>query len=254
MLSFERGGPRGGPTLVLIHPMGADLRFWDECRAQWEAKFDCLAMDLPAAGGSPDPGGDLTLDRQASLLADLVDENGIDEFVVVGCAVGAMISVHLIALLPGRSVAAVLTNPGKKIDGAAKEALAGRAAAVRANGIGFVATASLDAAFHGQTNRAARDSYAKHFMAQDPVCYARKIEGMLHADIGPDLEKVDCPVLLAVGGQDILLPPSIGRQIAADLAGATLIEYPRAAHFIPYQISQQFSRDVEQWLGSVQGN
>ncbi len=52
-LNFERGGPNNGPTLLLIHPMGADIRFWDQCRNIWENQFDCLAMDLPAAGASP---------------------------------------------------------------------------------------------------------------------------------------------------------------------------------------------------------
>ncbi|MGB3405900.1 MAG: alpha/beta hydrolase [Jannaschia sp.] len=247
-LTFERGGRRGGPTLVLIHPMGADLRFWDTCRGHLEPRFDCLAMDLPAAGSSPDPAGLLSLTRQAEILAEMLDEIEIDRFVAVGCAVGAMIAVHLLARRPDRSMGAVLANPGLRTEGPARSALAARAAAVRDGGMAAIAEATVARAFEGQTDEAARATFADRFLSQDPERYARQIDGMLDADISKDLLRIRCPALISVGGYDRLLPPDIGRKVAADWPGASLIEYPDAAHFIPYQSPGPFSRDLMQWL------
>ena len=246
-----RGNPRGGPTLVLIHPMGADIRFWDACRRDWEERFDCLAVDLPAAGTSPDPGGTLTLRRQAEILQSTLAKQDLKQIVPVGCAVGAMIAVELAALLQESASGLVLANPGLATGREARAALSARAAAVRSGGMAAVMPDAVALAFDGQPHDESFQAYAERFAAQDPVRYARQIEGMLDADITQALSTVRCPSFVVVGGHDRLLPPEIGRTVASKLGDCTFAEYREAAHFIPWQASQRFSRDVEAWIGSA---
>jgi 3-oxoadipate enol-lactonase len=252
-LNTERAGTGGGHTLVLLHPMGADLRFWDDCRRRWESRFDCLAIGLPGAGASEDPGGILTPQRQAAVLSDHLASEMVTQCAVIGCAVGAMVAVALAARRPEFVAALALANPGLRTEGAARDSLAARAAAARIGGMQAIASAALDAAFDGQPDDDRRAAYARRFVSQDPSAYARQIEGILDADIGPELATITCPVFVAVGGRDRLLPPEIGRGIAARVPGAALKEYPEAAHFIPLQSPDRFAADVAAWLDRIPG-
>lgn len=47
------GGPADGTALLLVHPMGADHSFWDDCRKIWGDRFRCIAVELRGAGRSP---------------------------------------------------------------------------------------------------------------------------------------------------------------------------------------------------------
>lgn len=258
-LHVERGGPRGGVTLLLIHPMGADLRFWDACRAIWEETRDCLAMDLSGAGASPDPGGVLTPERQAGYLEEMLLARGVTvPLCIVGCAVGAMVAVCLAARLGERAAGLVLANPGLRTDGAARAALAARAGAVRAGGMAAVVDQVMAATFAGQPEGPARAAFAARFAAQDPEAYARQIEAMLDVDTGPALEVIArrapaCPALICLGGRDLLLPPETGRAVAARLPGAHVVEFSDVAHFIPYQAPARFAAEVARWVDAVFG-
>lgn len=240
--------------LVLIHPMGGDIRFWDDCRALWQGRFDCLAMDLPGAGASDDPGGVLTPDRQAWAVHEaLIAKRVTGPVCVIGCAVGAMVAVMLAARLGEGVAGLVLANPGLRTAGAARAALAARAAAVRAGGMGAIADQVIAATFDGQPQGPARATFATRFAAQDPDRYARQIEGILEADIGPALEVVArrdpaCPALVFVGGRDRLLPPEIGRSVAGLLPEVQVIEFADTAHFIPYQAPARFTQKVARWI------
>jgi pimeloyl-ACP methyl ester carboxylesterase len=238
-LAFERAGPRGGPTLVLIHPMGGDRRFWDPCRALWQASHDCLAPDLAGHGTSPDPGGALTVERLAGDLSALIDRLAVTRFVAVGCAIGAMVAA---ALAAGRADCAglILSNPGLRTSPEAAMALAARAASVRAGGMAAVIPAAVDAAF-GAGDSPARALWTRRFAAQAPERYARQIDGILAADIGPLLGKITAPSLVVTGGRDGLLPAAIGREVADSLPGSRYAELPEGRHFIPFQDPEAFA-------------
>lgn len=247
-LAFERGGPKGGPVLLLIHPMGTDLRFWDLCRAILEKNFDCIAMDLPAAGSATDPGGVLTPQFVATCLAKFVLDQKLKNIIPIGCAVGAMAAVALAARLPEKTSGLVLTNPGLKTSPEARNALALRGAAARAEGMAAILPATLDIAFKGQDRGQVFEDFSDRFARQNPERYARQIDGMLDADISHELKNVTCPTLVVVGGYDCLLPAEIGINVANSIAESKLLNYPDAAHFIPWQKPDKFAEDTREWV------
>lgn len=245
-LNCERAGPRGGPSLVLLHPMGADIRFWDPCRTLWERRHDCLALDLPSAGESPDLPGTSTLQRQAQAVAAEIAAQGIDRFVVIGCAVGAMVAAELAAV--AAPLALVMANPGLATRPEAREALARRARAVRDGGLAAVLPDAVDLAFEGQPRGEVYRTYVQRFASQDPERYAKQIDAMLDADTRPALAATSCPTLLVMGGHDRLLTPDLGLRAAALLLDAETCLYFEVAHFIPWQAPDRFAADVSAWL------
>ncbi len=250
-LHFERGGPDGAPTLLLVHAMGADLAFWADCRAIWEDRYDCVAIDIRGVGGSPSSDVPLTPQDHAADLAAFCDRHGLKRVIAIGCAVGAMMVAALAARRPDLVEALVLTNPGHRIVDPGRAALSARAAAARDGGMKAIIPAATDAAFLGQPNDERKASYVARFAAQDPLAYARQIEGMLEADVSGDLDAITCPTLIIAGGMDRLLPAHHAEAIHAGLAGSRLARFEDGAHFIPYQQPARFAHAVMDFLAET---
>ncbi len=253
VLHHVRGGPPAEPVLLLIHPMGSDLGFWDACRAIWEARWSCLAVDLRGARGSPAGAGALTVENHARDLVALVDALAIGRVVPVGCAVGAMVATAFAGMHPRRCAGLVLSNPGFRTGPEARAMLAARAAAVRAGGMAAVLPGAVDAAFEGCTRDAGYRAWLARFAAQDPEAYARQVEGVLDADVAPWLGAIDIPTLIVAGGRDRLLPLEQARAVAAGIAGSQIVELPEAAHFIPWQRPAEFAARVGAFLDGLPG-
>jgi 3-oxoadipate enol-lactonase len=247
-LHFERGGPAGAPTLLLVHAMGADLAFWADCRTIWEERYDCIALDIRGVGGSPASDVPLSPQDHAQDLAAFCDRHGLESAIAIGCAVGAMMVAALAARRPDLVEALVLSNPGHRIVDPGRTALAARASAARDGGMTAIIPAATDAAFLGQPDDARKAAYVARFAAQNPAAYARQIEGMLDADISGDLDAITCPTLIIAGGMDRLLPAQHAEAIHAGLAGSTLVRFEDGAHFIPYQQPARFAHTVMDFL------
>lgn len=247
-LNFAEGGPADAPVLMLIHPMGADLSFWDACRAEWERDYHCLAMDLPNAGRSFRTTKSLSIEDQAKELESLRSAIGFHRVIPIGCAVGAMIATVYAGLFPERCDALVISNPGYRTRPEAKIMLAKRAADVRAGGMASILPGVIDSTFLNCPHDERREAFLQEFSAQNPEAYALQIEGMLDADMSPYLPKITFPTLIVAGGHDRLLPPDHARDIHQELRASEFVLLDEAAHFIPYQRPDEFARIVRSFL------
>lgn len=248
MSSYRSGGGTDGPTLLLVHPMGADGRFWDACCTRWSDCFDCIAPDLRNAGTAPSSDRPITIEEHARDLAGLCDRMGLQSVIPVGCAVGSMVAGAFAGMYPQRCVALVLANPGFRTLPAARAALVARAASVRAQGMTAALPSALERAFLGCLDDERKGTYRQRLLALDPERYALQIEGMLDADLSPHLARVGCPVLLVPGGRDSLLPMEHAERLKTALPRAELVPFADGAHLIPYQQPQRFAALVMEFI------
>lgn len=252
-LNFERGGNRAGPTVVLVHAMGADLSFWAACRSVWEPHLDCIAIDQRGAGRSPASPVPLTPADHAADLAAFCKRENLAQVGVIGCAVGAMAAAVFAARHPDLVDMLVLSNPGHRIVDPARSLLARRAETARAGGMAAIMPAATAAAFEGCPDDDRQRDYVARFAAQDPQAYALQIEGMLDADISGYLPSIACPTLIVGGGRDRLLPFSHAEAIHAAMPASRLVRYEDGAHFIPYQQPERFAQEVLRFIGGNAG-
>ncbi|MCO1659373.1 alpha/beta fold hydrolase [Pseudonocardia humida] len=84
-----RRGGRGGPTVLLLHGLGATGEVWNGLTALLPGAW--VAPDLPGHGGSA-PLADYTFADVAAAVADLVDPGGT---VVLGHSFGGVVGLHL---------------------------------------------------------------------------------------------------------------------------------------------------------------
>src|SRR5690606_31830730 len=249
ILAYDLEGEAEGIPLMLIHPLGADGRFWEAARLHLGSGVRARACYLRGAGRSPAATAPVTLERSVEDVEALRTQLGIDRMVVIGCAVGAMVAALYAARHPGRTAGLVMANPGIRISQAAGADLAERARKVRQEGMRALLPQAIDNAFVGCTDEASRRRHEERFLSYDPEGYAWAALGMQDADLTAALGRIRCPTLLVPGGMDRLFPPSVHvREIAERVSGAALVEFEDGAHFIPYQQPQRFAATVSDFL------
>lgn len=248
ILAHRVEGQATGLPLLLVHPLGADQTFWDECRRHMGGGVRTFSCDLRGSGASPDLTEPLTLDTVGADIEDLRRHLGLDKMVLVGCAIGAMATAAYAARYPGRTAAVIMSNPGIRISPAGAENLRGRAQLVRQSGMTALLPAAIENAFVGYAESPGRAAYEARFASQKPENYALAALGAATADIGKHTRRIACPVLLVPGRNDRLFGSEHTNEIAANIPQAAVLQFEEGAHFIPYQQPREFGAAVSAFL------
>lgn len=228
-------------TLLLVHPLGADMTFWDACAETWRGAISYVACDLRAAGSSAGSDEPVPIARHVDDLEALRAELGIEAVLPVGCAIGAMTAIAYAASQPGRTKALALSNPTLRTAPQARAMLTERAAAVAAQGMGAIMPGAVDKAFLEQPRDARWAQYSERFAAQDPQAYAASILGILDADVSREAAEMHCPALVVAAAHDVLLPPAQALLVHESLPRSRYVVFDDAAHFLPYQQPGRFA-------------
>ena len=241
-------GKTKSPAFLLIHPLGADLRFWDDCIACWGPEVSTLACDLRSAGRSPASPVPVTIEQHVEDLEALRQALGIGSVILVGCAIGAMTAASYAAAHPQFTQALVLVSPTPKTTPFAAKMLADRAEIVRLSGMAGILPGAIDKAFEKQARGQTYQNHYQRFASQNADAYVQSILGILNADVTADLQAVRCPTLVMGAGHDLLLPPALSIQVHEWVKNSELEMMPDAAHFAPLQQPEEFASRVSSFL------
>lgn len=237
--------------MLLVHPLGSDLRFWDECVALWEERYYCIACDLRSAGLSPMPEAPVGLEQHVEDLERLRARLGADRLTPIGCAIGGMVAACYAARHPERTRALIVTNPGLRNSEAARTMLRERVGIVRKSGMAVLLPGAVDRAFHQLPHDLRYARYAERYGAQDPEGYALSVLGFLDADVSGIVPRVRCPTLIVAGERDILMPAGDGPAMRDLMPCAEFTLMQGVAHFLPYQAPERFAAMAERFLDGV---
>ena len=75
-------------------------------------------------------------------------------------------------------------------------------------------------------------------------CY----EGVLAADVRPDLQRLSIPILLLHGLYDIYITIEAARWVPANVAGARLVEFERSGHGPFLEETERFNAELLAFL------
>jgi 3-oxoadipate enol-lactonase len=247
-LYYKTWGDTRSRPLLLLHPLGADHRFWNEAAELLGRKHFCLASDLRSAGRSPVAAHPISLDQHVSDLDRLCRIHSVGPVTVIGCAVGAIIAAAFASRASTQTEAAILSNPTVSFNLASREMITKRVIFARENGMGALAPQIVERAFASRPDDAKKQAFLAMVGSQNPQGYGDIATGISDADISEDLRKIKCPVLILTSVNDVLLPPERGREVAELLSHAEVEPVDEGAHFIPYQAAPTFVAHVEAFL------
>ncbi|MFJ9592545.1 alpha/beta fold hydrolase [Streptomyces virginiae] len=225
-----------GPPVVLVHAGIADHRMWDAVVPALAERHTVIRYDLRGFGQSAPPSGAFS---ETDDLRRLLDHLGHERVRLVGASWGGRVAVDFTLTHPDRVHSlALLAAPwpgygwGAEMiayDEAETEALAAGDldAAVDTNLDMWVRgpARTWDDVATGLADRL-REPIRTSLVNQDVV--GEHSQGVVRGD----LSGISVPTLVGVGTLDVADFQDIARRYAAEIPGATLIEFPAAAHLI----------------------
>jgi pimeloyl-ACP methyl ester carboxylesterase len=250
-LEYEAFGDMKSPPLLLIAGLGAQMLSWDEdfCRLLAARGFRVIRFDNRDVGMSTWMEGEYSLDDMAADAAALLDALGVPAAHIVGASMGGFIAQlvalnhpdHVLSLTsimsgpngedqvrPTEEGTAVLMVPAPEtreeriaVGLWAKQKLMGPDDPFDRDYEESRITAAIDRAYH-------------------PAGFVRQLQAIMAARGRlARLVQLRVPALVIHGEADILVPVDNGRNVAAAIAGARLLEIPGMGHDIPKRVWPQ---------------
>jgi pimeloyl-ACP methyl ester carboxylesterase len=251
-----RAAAGDGRTLVLLHafPLSA---------AMWEPQFDALdgwrvvAPDMRGFRSPDGPGverpGEPTMEELAMDVEHVLDALGVGEAVIGGCSMGGYVAFALLRRAPVRFRGMVLADTRATAD--TEEGKAGRRKMQQmamTGGSTAVADDMLPKLL-GESTRRDRPEVERHVRAlieaNGPEAIAGAVGAMMgRQDSRPLLQTIACPVLILVGAEDALTPPSASEEMQRAIRGSRLEIVPRAGHLSNLENPAAFNAALTRFL------
>ncbi len=221
----------GGEPLVLVHGLAGSGRWWSRNVAALAAGRRVFVVDLPGFGDSTAGVPFSPVDAPRFLLA-WADRVGI------GCAAWAGHSMG------GRAVAELAADAPERVS-----------RLVLVDAPVFPAGPDWPVSMRGLllTLRHAAPSLlpvvAEDVLRTGPLSTTRSARDVLATGIGGRLQAIEAPTLLVWGENDRLVPPNVGRRIAARIPDARFVVIPGGDHAPMWGRADLFNEVVSDFLG-----
>jgi len=237
-------GPQGSVPMVLSNSLGTDHSLWDFQLAAFSRERAVWRYDTRGHGDSDKPRGDYSIERLGKDLVSVIDATGAGRVDLCGVSIGGMTALWVALHAPDRVRRVVLANTAAQIGDA--EMWSARITTVRTEGPAALADATMTRWFTAEF-RAARPEVVARFHStiarSDPDGYAGCCAALRDADLRALAPQVACPTLVVTGRHDPATPPTQGRWLAEQIAGARLAELD-AAHLANVERADDFNAAV----------
>lgn len=277
-LHIERHGPEGAPILVLIHGWGMDSTSWVDQRAQLAERYRTISVDLPGLGlSAPFRDGRYSLPRFADMVADVVRSLGGAQAILVGHSIGGMILQEFARRHPdmlGREVTGLVLQNTTCTDPSRTTVMSGLIQVIRpiigplmrldialsplvrlmnwqSYASGSMHMAMRIAGFGTRPKQGQLDHVARLAARNSPAVQAKGNLAMMTWPGAGDLSHIGLPVLVFIGGRDLVTLPGAGEAAARAFVAAHLAPVPRAGHMGPMEFADRYAEAVAAFADAV---
>ncbi len=247
-----------GDWLLFIHGYSAALVEWMPVVPRLCQDHRCLLVDLPGFGLSDKKEGDYSPAHLAEMLADLLDQFGVERTGIVAHSWGSSIALALAHQFPERVGKVVLVGAWVYYEQLPTFLLWAR--------VPLLGEAIYTAFFAEQPEMRYQQIYFepdRHVTQRDVAAIRRylKRRGAVRAALQAARDQrfetmqgwyseVDKETLLVWGEQDRVSLPFYGKRLAGDLPNSRLVLLPRCGHMPHHEDPEGFVREVLEFLAA----
>ncbi len=252
-LNWVSTGPKNTSTVVLIHPVGLDLTYWDRQIEALRSDYNVVAFDLPGHGRSSGEPQDWSFDMAARTVAELIDSIESGPVHLAGISFGGMIAQATVLARPELVRSLVLIGTASTFSEPVRAGMRLRAETVRSGGMEAVLPSSLERWFTPDT-MAARpdliDRVSKTVLADDPAIHAAIWDIIADFDVSDRLGEIRCPTLVLVGDRDPSTPPSSAAVLAGGIPNAEMVIVPNTSHMVILEAPDAVNAEIKRFLAA----
>jgi 3-oxoadipate enol-lactonase len=220
-----------GKDLVLLHSLLNDLTSFAALADRLAPQRRLILVNLPGFGTSP-PAEPLVgyADRVAEMFDDLALPPGTD---ILGNGLGGFVALTMAARHAGKLGRVVLIGGAVAFPEAGRATFRGLADKAEREGMAAVADIAARRMFTEEFIAANPGIVAERtavFAGIEPAVFAAAARALATLDLASELGRIRNPILIVVGEKDSATPPALGRELAARLPDARIIELPGVGH------------------------
>lgn len=241
-----------GPPVLLLHPVGLDLTWWEAQVEALRSEFQVLRMDFRGHGKSTIAPPPYTLADFAADAHALLGALDIESVHVIGLSLGGMVAQLLALEYPTEVRSLVLSNTLCTLPAEARQAMRARGEAAEQGGMAAVVEPTIERWFtRGFFDSPLVARCRRHLLAQDVSAWASSWRAIADLDTLPRLGEIHVPTLVTTGDADVSTPVAAAQSIANRIPGAVLKVMPGAPHMAPYERPKLFNSLVFEFLRSI---
>ena len=239
-----------GRHVLMLHPVGLDLTFFEPVVALLARDCRVLRVDLRGHGRSTGLPPARSLDDYVGDLHRLLAELEFAPTAVVGLSFGGMLAQVLAVTHPGDVAALVLGACPSTFPPEAREVMRERAAQAERGGMEAVLEATLERWFTpGFRASGGAEPARRRLLGDDVAGWAATWRAIAGLDIASRLPEIGVPTLCVAGERDVASPPEIVAGIAERIRGARYAVMPDAPHMLFIEQPEALAGLVRDFLG-----
>ena len=247
-----------GDAMVCVHGLGGSSNSFTPLMAAL-ARHRVLRIDLPGSGRSQQAEGDITLQRFVDSVQGICARLNIARAHFVGHSMGTIVCQHLAVVAPKLVRSLALFGPLLAPADTARSNLRARGAKARGEGamaMQEIAAALLQASVSADTRQRLPVAVAfvrESLLRQHGECYGRTCEALAEMPAA-DVQRIEVPVLLVTGEDDVVAPPQTVRAMAERFhhaRGVRVVVLPRCGHWTPIERPEECTRELREFLATL---
>lgn len=248
----------GGPPLVLIHGVGADLDMWEPVAARLARRHQILRYDMLGHGESAKPAGPYRLADYVDQLRALTGHLGLASFDLAGFSMGAMVAQAYAAAWPKQVTRLVLLSAVHERSPVESEAVIARASGLTQETYRASIEEGIERWFtpgFRAKSPAVVDGVRRRMEANDFAAYQAAYTVFAHADreLAGLLGRIAAPTLAITGGEDRRSTPAMSRALAAKLPQGRCLILEGRRHLLPLEVPEAVAAAIEEFLSGALG-
>ena len=239
-----------GDPLILVHGLGMSGALWKHQVDAFSAHCRMIAIDLRGFGQSSRPStpGAYAIEALAEDVVGVADHMGLERFDFLGTSMGGFVGQALALARPERCRRLVLAHTGPRMS-IPPDVLESRLEMLEGASFSDYAELVLDQATASGGSPSLRAFVKELLVANDKRAYTQVLtEGLSKFDLSERVDAIGLPTLVVIGEHDRVIPPSEGRELAAAIRGASLVEIEDVGHLGYAERPEVWNRAVLEFL------
>jgi esterase len=267
-LRWLEWGPREAPALVLLHGLRSYAATFEDVARRLCGSWRCVALDARGRGGSDwDPRRDYHTDRYVSDLSQLVDQLGLERFVLLGHSMGGATAMVWAAAHPGRLDALIVEDmlPGSSIVGEGAGRIRREVAAIpsgfadRAEAFAYwrrlrpaAPRAAIESRIHHTTRPAAPDTGGLSWIPDMAGIGAARLDPFRPpVDLWPTIDRLPARTLIVCGADSDFTRRETLAEVCRINSGVAGTVIDGAGHYVHDDQPGLFADRLESFLAEI---